>query len=414
MDFPTELSWQARWTVALLLLDSACRKSLRLDVVCLNVALSACAKGGRWRVAVQLMQRFSARRLVPDALSLSSLTSSFVQRSNWRKALQLLDSSSPTAISAALTACAVAIAWPSALQLFVTAGSAGHGSVRNALLGALAAAKRWEMAMELMQVPSDRALLPVLSSLVRLRRWRQALRLLPQRGANAAALALTSAAATAQPVGEIRKEIGRIPSFQAFDINQRREVSARLLLRPLLPASCYPLEFALARQITFPAESAFLTLRKRPLQRDALRSTVLQGTSDLGPMASRDLWRCLSLTFLRGKAPPVQVPKASGFGGLKRGFLNGPVEEADGKAIDEMIQEAMKTSPASKSAAYSYAVAGREHAKEELGGCMLCLEPLPNDPREVINLCASELGRPAAFVYCTAPAFCRLVQRWLL
>jgi hypothetical protein len=45
----------------------------------------------------------------------------------------------------------VAIAWPSALQLFVTAGgSVGHGSVRNALLGALAAAKRWEMAMELM------------------------------------------------------------------------------------------------------------------------------------------------------------------------------------------------------------------------------------------------------------------------
>lgn len=86
----------------------------------------------------------------------------------------------------------------------------------------------------------------------------------------------------------------------------------------------------------------------------------------------------------------------------------------------------MKTSPASKSAAYSYAVAGREHAKEELGGCgalapaiscawndrsapgrlcsrcMLCLEALPNDPREagvlrhlwahgqVVNLCASE------------------------
>lgn len=93
---------------------------------------------------------------------------------------------------------------------------------------------------------------------------------------------------------------------------------------------------------------------------------------------------------VKEEAPPVQVPKASGFGGLKRGFLNGPVEEADGKAIDEMIQEAMKTSPASKSAAYSYAVAGREHAKEELGGCMLCLEPLPNDPREVINLCASE------------------------
>lgn len=61
------------------------------------------------------------------------------------------------------------------------------------------------------QVPSDRALLPVLSSLVHLRGWRQALRLLPQRGAvGAAALAMTwsAVAATAQPVGEIRKDGG--------------------------------------------------------------------------------------------------------------------------------------------------------------------------------------------------------------
>ncbi|CAE7354580.1 unnamed protein product [Symbiodinium microadriaticum] len=80
---------------------------------------------------------------------------------------------------------------------------------------------------------------------------------------------------------------------------------------------------------------------------------------------------------------------SSGFAGLKKGFLNKP-NDTDAQAVDEMIQEAVKTSPASKSTAYSYAVAGREHAKEELGACMLCLEPLPNDPREVVNLCASE------------------------
>mmetsp|Transcript_41329 Transcript_41329/g.90243 ORF Transcript_41329/g.90243 Transcript_41329/m.90243 type:complete len:240 (+) Transcript_41329:102-821(+) len=56
------------------------------------------------------------------------------------------------------------------------------------------------------------------------------------------------------------------------------------------------------------------------------------------------------------------------------------------------------TSPSSPSASrgqfasssYSYAVAGGQHSKEELGGCMLCLEPLINDPREVINLCSGE------------------------
>mmetsp|Transcript_39525 Transcript_39525/g.88452 ORF Transcript_39525/g.88452 Transcript_39525/m.88452 type:complete len:253 (+) Transcript_39525:71-829(+) len=91
-------------------------------------------------------------------------------------------------------------------------------------------------------------------------------------------------------------------------------------------------------------------------------------------------------------AAPAEEPHVAeappAFAGLKRGFLTAP-HEADAQAIDEMIQ-AVKTSPANKSAAYSYSVAGREHAKEELGGCMLCLEPLPNDPREVINLCASE------------------------
>ena len=57
----------------------------------------------------------------------------------------------PEALSAALTACAVAIAWSSALRLFAGTGETdAHGSARNALLGALAAAKRWEMAMELM------------------------------------------------------------------------------------------------------------------------------------------------------------------------------------------------------------------------------------------------------------------------
>lgn len=40
--------------------------------------------------------------------------------------------------------------------------------------------------------------------------------------------------------------------------------------------------------------------------------------------------------------------------------------------------------------AYSYSVAGNMHSKEDIGACMLCLEPLPNDPREVVNLCSNE------------------------
>lgn len=40
--------------------------------------------------------------------------------------------------------------------------------------------------------------------------------------------------------------------------------------------------------------------------------------------------------------------------------------------------------------AYSYSVAGGMHSKEEIGACMLCLEPLQNDPREVVNLCSND------------------------
>eukprot|EP00927_Polykrikos_kofoidii_P057961 TRINITY_DN52219_c0_g1_i1.p1 TRINITY_DN52219_c0_g1~~TRINITY_DN52219_c0_g1_i1.p1 ORF type:complete len:229 (+),score=27.43 TRINITY_DN52219_c0_g1_i1:80-766(+) len=38
---------------------------------------------------------------------------------------------------------------------------------------------------------------------------------------------------------------------------------------------------------------------------------------------------------------------------------------------------------------YSFVMTGNQHSKEGNGYCMLCLEQLPNDPREVINLCAA-------------------------
>lgn len=38
---------------------------------------------------------------------------------------------------------------------------------------------------------------------------------------------------------------------------------------------------------------------------------------------------------------------------------------------------------------YSYVMVGGQNAKEDNGACMLCLEALPNDPREVVNLCSA-------------------------
>ena len=66
---------EARWTIALELLQQAWRSQLRLDTVCLNATMSTCAKRGRWRSAAVLLEEFGKRRLTPDPLSFSSLTS---------------------------------------------------------------------------------------------------------------------------------------------------------------------------------------------------------------------------------------------------------------------------------------------------------------------------------------------------
>lgn len=71
---------------------------------------------------------------------------------HWQKALQvaLLSGESPTAVSAALTACGVAAAWPMALQLWGVTPVQSAPSVQNAAVGAMASATQWEKAMEML------------------------------------------------------------------------------------------------------------------------------------------------------------------------------------------------------------------------------------------------------------------------
>ena len=75
-----------------------------------------------------------------------------VNQVHWQKALQvaLLSGESPTAVSAALTACGVAAAWPMALQLWGVTPVQSAPSVQNAAVGAMASATQWEKAMEML------------------------------------------------------------------------------------------------------------------------------------------------------------------------------------------------------------------------------------------------------------------------
>lgn len=99
---------------------------------------------------------------------------------------------------------------------------------------------------------------------------------------------------------------------------------------------------------------------------------------------------------------PIQLSQESSsqpYAGLKRGFLNSSTERrsngTEAVSSDMVSSEAAEASALSperplSTTSYSFSVAGGQHAKEELGACLLCLEQLPNDPRQVVNLCASE------------------------
>ncbi|CAK9004518.1 unnamed protein product [Durusdinium trenchii] len=230
--------------------------------------MSACARKGRWVWALCLMREFSFRRLQPDALSYSALTAAFKARGLWRKALGILEEADPpTAISAALSACAVEEAWQAAMAVWTRAVITGRStpSVRNAAVSALSAASQWELVLQttpqvLIQSDDSKMLLvSAMSSLSRLRRWQHAMNLLDKQS-SAVTVSLANRAVDGVVVAPLQKEVSRIPTFDAFDIRQRREVAARLLLRPLLP-SCYPFELALWQQILEPAQKAFLEVR---------------------------------------------------------------------------------------------------------------------------------------------------------
>lgn len=84
----------------------------------------------------------------------------------------------------------------------------------------------------------------------------------------------------------------------------------------------------------------------------------------------------------------------STFVGLKRGFLlaaepapaAAEVDVIDPPAEDEARGTSTILSPR-VATGYSYSLAGTHNSREEVGCCLICTEPLGNDPREVINIC---------------------------
>merc|ERR1719240_14054 len=90
--------------------------------------------------------------------------------------------------------------------------------------------------------------------------------------------------------------------------------------------------------------------------------------------------------------PGLRCQNKRNFGGLKNGFLDRQSEKAPLKsrvAVEENMAESLPfTSQRPQTdSTYSWCLAGSQNAKEGFGNCMLCLDPLSSDPREVVNLC---------------------------
>ena len=60
------------------LLGEMRERVLKPDVICCNVEISACEKGGKWQSAVELLEEMRERGLKPDVISCSAAISACI------------------------------------------------------------------------------------------------------------------------------------------------------------------------------------------------------------------------------------------------------------------------------------------------------------------------------------------------
>ncbi|CAE8621460.1 unnamed protein product [Polarella glacialis] len=105
------LSIKKLWASALHWLGAARSDVSKLDIMCYNVAISACQGAGRWEQALGLLADAGAVRLTPDVVSLASVVGAASQGRQWRLAVALLlaperkDIGSLAALGAAIQSC---------------------------------------------------------------------------------------------------------------------------------------------------------------------------------------------------------------------------------------------------------------------------------------------------------------------
>ncbi|CAE8596142.1 unnamed protein product [Polarella glacialis] len=154
------LSIKKLWASALHWLGAARSDVSKLDIMCYNVAISACQGAGRWEQALGLLADAGAVRLTPDVVSLASVVGAASQGRQWRLAVALLlaperkDIGSLAALGAAIQSCQESNSWPWALSLLASARDRRQhpdALAHNMALGACEAGLAWAQALSLLE-----------------------------------------------------------------------------------------------------------------------------------------------------------------------------------------------------------------------------------------------------------------------
>ncbi|CAJ1420432.1 unnamed protein product [Effrenium voratum] len=162
-----------RWDLALLLREDLASCGLQPDLITYSSLISACEKGLVWRRALAIFSELSwgedpgtgkREGIKPDLVLCNAVISACEKGQQWEKALWLVMTlrklgPSPDAVSysAAISACSKS-AWPWALWLFTHAGDVTLPAA-SAALGAVARARRWQVALALASLMRQRGAL---------------------------------------------------------------------------------------------------------------------------------------------------------------------------------------------------------------------------------------------------------------
>lgn len=161
---------RGKWEPALKMLESMRVRGVKADVVSFSATMNACTKGGQWEKALKLLDSMESCNVKPNKICFNVAISACEQGRQHERAFELLSlmqgrGFKPDLYSynACIGACGRAGEWKRAIQLLIdmeTHGVAPDLISFNRAVGACGRSGEWEKALEVMGVMEQRGMKP--------------------------------------------------------------------------------------------------------------------------------------------------------------------------------------------------------------------------------------------------------------